>query len=188
MPERQGLNFGLVSDQAAPTVPVQLQVFDGSGQMLGEWSLSGQAATSLFGGLGALPAGSTIYFGITAGNPSSPGGPSAAIDYQLWVGLQSATSRARRSLPGTGTTGHVFGDPGRDRSAAVVRDRPRGTAIKREFTSRPDRAAERSGRLARGGRVAGNAIGEAIGGPIVRGRPRAGRPERFQRGGQQGMG
>jgi hypothetical protein len=98
-----GLNFGLVSDQSTPAVPMQLQVFDGSGHMLGEWSLGGQGTTTLFGGLGALPAGSTIYFGITAGNPGGPGGASAGINYQLWVGLQSATDSAT-IVAGTGTT------------------------------------------------------------------------------------
>jgi hypothetical protein len=88
------LNFGLVSEQSAPIVPVQLQLFDGSGHMLGEWSLGDQGTTSLFAGLGTLPAGTTVYFGITAGNPSGPGGASAGANYQLWVGLQSVTDTA----------------------------------------------------------------------------------------------
>jgi hypothetical protein len=99
-----GLNFGLVSDQSAPTIPMQLQVFDGSGRLLGEWSLGGQGTTSLYAGLGVLPAGSTIYFGITAGNPSGSGGPSTSIGYQLWVGRQSATDSSTTAL-GAGTTG-----------------------------------------------------------------------------------
>ncbi len=86
-----GLNFGLESDQSALTVPVQLQVFDGSGHILGDWSLGGQGTTSLYGGLGALPAGSTIYFGITVGNTSGPAGPSTAIGYQLWVARQASS-------------------------------------------------------------------------------------------------
>ena len=97
----EGLDFGLATDQA---VPVQLQVFDGSGQMLGEWSSSGQGPTTLFAGLGALPAGSTVYFGITAGNASEAGGTSAGIDYQLWVGRQSATDTSM-IVAGTATTG-----------------------------------------------------------------------------------
>ena len=83
---------------------MQLQVFDGSGQMLGEWSLSGQGTTTLFAGLGALPAGSTVYFGVTAGNASEAGGTSAGIDYQLWVGRQSATDTST-IVAGTATTG-----------------------------------------------------------------------------------
>ena len=97
-----GLNFGLVSDQSASTAPVQLQVFDGSGQVLGEWSVGGQGTASLHAGLGGLPAGSTVYFGVTAGNSSGPAGSSPAVGYQLWVSLQPATDRAT-AAPGPGT-------------------------------------------------------------------------------------
>jgi hypothetical protein len=92
-----GLNFGLESDQSAQTVPMQLQVFDGWGHMLGEWSLDGQSTTSVYGGLGALPAGSTLYFGITAGTPSGLAGPSTAIGYQLWVARQASPSSTTAS-------------------------------------------------------------------------------------------
>jgi hypothetical protein len=85
----EGLNFGLASEQSGPIVQVQLQVFDGSGHMLGERSLGGEGATP-DAGVGALPAGSTVYFGITAGNPSGSGGTSAGINYQLWVTLHPA--------------------------------------------------------------------------------------------------
>ena len=54
--------------------------------MSGRWGVQG--TTSLYGGLGALPAGSTVYFGITAGNPSGTAGPSPGIGYQLWVARQ----------------------------------------------------------------------------------------------------
>ncbi len=85
-----GLNFGLESNPSPLTIPMQLQVFDASGHLVGEWSLGGQGATSLSGGLGALPAGSTLYFGITAGNTSGTAGPSTAIGYQLWVARQAS--------------------------------------------------------------------------------------------------
>src|SRR5579883_250251 len=88
------LDFGLVSNPPAATVPLQLQLFDGSGQVLGDWSLSGQAASSLHAGLGSLPAGSTVYFGLTTGNPSGAAGASPALDYQLWVSLQAAPASA----------------------------------------------------------------------------------------------
>jgi len=90
----QRLDFALVSNQSTLTVPMQFQLFDGSGQVLGVWSLDGQGTPSLHGELGGLPAGSTLYLGITAGNPNEPGRSSATIDYQLWISLQSATDRS----------------------------------------------------------------------------------------------
>jgi hypothetical protein len=95
------LDFGLVSNPSAATAPVQLQLFDGSGQVLGEWSVGGQGAASLHAGLGSLPAGATVYFGVTGGNSSGPAGSSPAINYQLWVSLQSPTDRAA-AAPGPG--------------------------------------------------------------------------------------
>jgi hypothetical protein len=97
------VDFGLVSDQPASAVPLQVQLFDGSGQVLGAWTVGGQGSPSLHAGLGGLPAGSTVYFGINAGNSSGPAGSSPAIDYQLWVSLQATTARAA-SAPGPGTT------------------------------------------------------------------------------------
>jgi hypothetical protein len=96
-----GLDFGLVSDQSASTVPVQVQLFDGSGQVLGEWSVGGQGTASLHAELGGLPAGSTLYFGVVGGNSSGPAGSSLATNYQLWVSRQSATDRAT-AAPGPG--------------------------------------------------------------------------------------
>jgi hypothetical protein len=97
------LSFGLLADQPAATVPVQLQVFDGSGRLLGEWSSGGQGTSSLNAELSSLPAGSTLYFGVTAGNSSGPGGPSGSVDYQLWISSQPAPSGAT-TAPGAATT------------------------------------------------------------------------------------
>jgi hypothetical protein len=87
-----GVDFGLVSRQSAPTVPLQFWLYDGSGRLLGEWSTGGPGIPSFRLELGAQPAGSTLYLGITAGNPGGSGGPSAAVDYQLWVGRQPAAA------------------------------------------------------------------------------------------------
>ncbi len=103
----EGLNFGLVADQS---VPIQLQVFDGSGNLLGEWSSSSHGTTSLDAALGAVPAGSTIYFGITAGSPGGSGAWSTSIGYQLWVGVQSTTAGAT-IVPGSGTPGPSSANP-----------------------------------------------------------------------------
>jgi hypothetical protein len=103
-----GLDFGLIADQSAPMVPLQIQLFDGSGQVLGAWTVGGQGPPSLHAGLGGLPAGSTVYFGINAGNSSGPAGSSAAVDYQLWVSLQTTTARAA-SAPGPVATPSASG-------------------------------------------------------------------------------
>jgi hypothetical protein len=89
-----GVGFGLATDRSDSTIPVELQLFDGSGQVLGTWSLGGQGPASLHADLGSLPAGSTLYFGVAPGSSSGPGGSSAAANYQLWVSLQPATDRA----------------------------------------------------------------------------------------------
>jgi len=99
----EGLDFGLGSDQSLPSIPMQLQLFDGTGHVLGEWSVGGQGTPSLYVELGGQPAGSTFYFGITAGNPSGPGGPSATIDYQLWISRESMSDRST-AVASTGTT------------------------------------------------------------------------------------
>jgi len=85
----ESLDFALVADQPVPT---QFQVFDGSGQQLGEWSVGGQGTASLHAELGSLSAGSTLYLGITAGNASGTGGPAATVNYQLWINIQSTTN------------------------------------------------------------------------------------------------
>ncbi len=100
------LEFGFESNQSAPTIPVQLLVFDGSGHLLGEGALGGQGgATSLYGGLGALPAGSTVYFGITGGYSSGSAGPSTSTGYQLWV------ARQPNSPPTTAPSADPAGSP-----------------------------------------------------------------------------
>jgi hypothetical protein len=86
------LNFGLISDES--TVPLQIQVFDGSGRSLGEWSVGGQSTASVQAALDAMPAGSTLYFGITAANSNGSAVSSPTIGYQLWVDVQSAMDQA----------------------------------------------------------------------------------------------
>jgi len=82
------LDLGLISGAGGSDVPLQLQVFDGSGRVLAEWHSATQGDSPLHLELGGLAAGSTIYLGIsTAG--SSWASPAKAADYQLWVGLQT---------------------------------------------------------------------------------------------------
>ena len=173
-------------------VPVQLQVFDGSGHLFGEWSLGGQGTASLFAGLGALPAGSTIYFGITAGNSSGSGATSARIDYQLWVGSQSATDTAT-IVAVTGTTGPLSAflaagalPPSAATSSAAPPSNGNSQAALAASTAPPNGGG--NSRVAVGSPATRSA--GPSGGLLSEGDPAPGRPERFPaHGGQQrGMG
>src|SRR4051794_36635735 len=63
------LDLGLISGAGGSDVPLQLQVFDGSGRVLAEWHSATQGDSPLHLELGGLAAGSTIYLGIsTAGS------------------------------------------------------------------------------------------------------------------------
>jgi hypothetical protein len=102
----QALSLGLATTEASSEIPLQLQVFDGSGRLLAEWNAQPQGNSPLPFHLDDLPAGSTIYLGISAVGSHGAGSPSA-IDYQLWVGLQPASSNeatARGATPATAST------------------------------------------------------------------------------------
>ena len=135
-----GLNFGLESDQSALTIPMQLQVFDASGHLLGEWSLGGQSSTSLYGGLGALPAGSTLYFGITAGSTSGIAG-SFDGDRLSALGRPPAES-GFDNLSERRAERPCFGDLAGNRFAAAGLERTWCTAIIWGFPARFDFAFE----------------------------------------------
>jgi hypothetical protein len=97
-----GFDFALVSNQAATSVPLQLQLFDGSGKSLGGWWVDSQIASPLHADLGGLPAGSSVYLGITAGSSGAQWGPASSTDYQLWVSLRgSADAAAAAPIAGT---------------------------------------------------------------------------------------
>jgi hypothetical protein len=85
------LDFALRSDQSTPAGPLQLQLFDGSGQLLRNWSVDGQNIQPLNADLGDLPAGTTVFLGVSAGSLSEQARASAPLDYQLWVSLRSST-------------------------------------------------------------------------------------------------
>jgi hypothetical protein len=83
------LDFGLVFQQNGSIAPMEFQIFDGAGQLLGEWTSGGQGASILLAQLGPQAAGSTLYLGVSAGNSGGPAASSAGIGYQLWVSLQT---------------------------------------------------------------------------------------------------
>jgi hypothetical protein len=95
------LGLGLTSTEAGSGIPLQLQVFDGSGRLLATSDSQPLSDPALPLHLDGIPAGSTIYLEISAAG-SHETGSAGAIDYQLWVGLQSASGNgasARGATP-----------------------------------------------------------------------------------------
>jgi hypothetical protein len=86
-----GFEFRLAAQVPDLTGGIQLFVLDGSGQVLARSSAGGQSDPTIQLTLGDLPAGTTLYLGISAGAAGSQGGGS--INYQLWVDRQPAPSR-----------------------------------------------------------------------------------------------
>src|SRR5262249_2400135 len=87
--------------EAGSDVPLQLQVFDGSGRLLAGGNAQSQGNSPVPFHLDELPAGATIYLGISAAG-SHGAGLASPIEYQLWLGLQSASCNpggATGSLP-----------------------------------------------------------------------------------------
>jgi hypothetical protein len=91
-PTTSTLVLGLTSRFDSLGVPLQLQVFDGSGRDLAEWSTGPEAQGPFHLDLGQLSAGSTIYLGVSAAGSQGSAGSAGAVDYQLWIGLPTANS------------------------------------------------------------------------------------------------
>jgi len=91
------LDFGLVFTKNGSIAPIEFQIFNGAGQLLGEWSSGEQGASVLLAQLGPQAAGSTLYFGISAGNQGGTIASSAGVSYQLWVSRESATDQSAGS-------------------------------------------------------------------------------------------
>ena len=87
------LDFSLESGQSSP---VQLQLFDGSGRFLGEWSTGETGTQSLNFGLASLPAGTTVYVGVSAENPTGTGSSCTIYEYQLWISIQIRAGQFNR--------------------------------------------------------------------------------------------
>jgi hypothetical protein len=101
------LDFSLVSTQGDQPAPIQIQIFDGSGQTLGVWSSGAGGGGPLQSELSSLPPGTTLYFGITPGGSGPGAGPSQAIDYQLWIDRQSPVDHSTSDL--TTVSNSAFG-------------------------------------------------------------------------------
>jgi hypothetical protein len=87
-----GIDFRLAADLPDLTGGVRLVLLDGTGQVLASSSAGAQTDSSIQLTLGGLPAGTTLFIGISAG---AAGGTQAAstVDYQLWVDRQPPPGR-----------------------------------------------------------------------------------------------
>ena len=96
------LSFSLTSNDGGLAAPMQFEVFDGSGRMLGVWTSSGKGDSPLGTELSDLLPGTTLYLGVSVSAQSSGAlaGPSGAFEYQLWIDRQSAPET---STPDTST-------------------------------------------------------------------------------------
>jgi hypothetical protein len=101
------LDFSLASTQSGSAVPLQFELFDGSGRALGVLTSGSQAGTDLHAQLNNLPAGTTLYLGVSAGKSSETGEPLPAVDYQLWIehdpGLGGASADTAGNTTGSAT-------------------------------------------------------------------------------------
>jgi hypothetical protein len=81
-----GFQFQLVSSPPASAGSLQFWLFDGSGKVMGEWS-SGTGASGSFinFALDNSFSGSSLFVGVSPGNPNGQAGSAAPLGYQLWV-------------------------------------------------------------------------------------------------------
>ena len=103
------LDFSLVSNQAGPSVPVVLDLFDASGRALGVWTSGGQGSADLHAELSNLPAGTTLYLGVSAGNTSGSGPTVQAANYQLWIDHEPGGGRSTSADTSSGSSGNTTG-------------------------------------------------------------------------------
>jgi hypothetical protein len=86
--ERAGqLNFGLFFENPGAANAMELQVWSGTGQLLGEWS-SSAGASIVLSQFGPQAPGSTLYLAVSAVGNGTSSAPSADFGYQLWVSIQ----------------------------------------------------------------------------------------------------
>ena len=112
------LDFSLTSNQSGRAVPLQFELFDGSGRALGVWTSGSQGSALVQAELSNLPAGTTLYLGVTAGNANASGGSGQPINYQLWIdhepslGSSSADTTALTAVAATGIMPVTGSPPG----------------------------------------------------------------------------
>jgi hypothetical protein len=152
------LDFAFRLDQPAPTVPLELQLFDGSGQVLNGWSLNGQITTPLHAEIGGLPAGTTLYLGISAGNSAGQVRPAAPLDYQLWVSLKTSTE----SVTASASAGSIVP------TSALVSAIASPLAASMNFAGQPSSENSQAARPQESPRAEPDALHVAVGSAAVR--------------------
>jgi len=86
-----GFQFELVSSPSASTASPRFWLFDGSGKVMGEWSAStGASGSPITFALDNSFSGSTLFLGVSPGNPNGQPGSAGPLGYQLWVQRFSA--------------------------------------------------------------------------------------------------
>jgi hypothetical protein len=99
------LNFTLSTNLAGTSAPVEFELFDGSGRALGVWTSGSQGSANVQADLSNLPAGTTLFLGVSAGNSSSSGPTVQAASYQLWIDHeQGTTSSSAAAASGSSLT------------------------------------------------------------------------------------
>jgi hypothetical protein len=101
------IDFGLAFQNSGSVVPVELEVLNQDGQLLGEWSSGAGSASIIFAQIGAQSQGTTLYLAVGVGNGAGATASSVGIDYQLWVSRQTESSQlavAGLESPGTGAS------------------------------------------------------------------------------------
>jgi hypothetical protein len=155
------LDFGLVFKNASSIDTLELEVFNGAGQLLGEWSSTSGSSSLILAQVGAQPAGSTFYLGIA--NSSGASASSAAVGYQLWVFRQAESQQptaasVETSAPTPTASSAVSSGPHVPVAALV------GTA--------PALGTAQLGTALQGVIVGGSTVAAAVGSPaILTGRP-----------------
>ncbi len=88
-----GFQFELASSRSVSTASPRFWLFDASGRVMGAWPSSTGAGGSLITfALDSSFSGSTLFLGVSTGNPNGQTGSVAPLGYQLWVQRFSATA------------------------------------------------------------------------------------------------
>ncbi len=163
------LDFGLAFQTNGQVAAIEFQIFDGAGQLLGEWTSGEQGASVVFAQLGPQAAGSTLYLGISAGNQGGAAALSAGVTYQLWVSRESATDQSAGSPQNSSTVpiATLSSTPaGALTPLAAVGTAP-GHASFEASAGGPANSPGRVSRVRPGGRAACDTYRQAVGRGIV---------------------
>ena len=86
-----GFQFELVSSPSASTASPRFWLFDGSGRVMGEWpSSTGSSGSLITFALDNSFSGSSLFLGVSPGNPNGRQVRPCLLGYQLWVQRFSA--------------------------------------------------------------------------------------------------